>query len=159
MAIEFIDKRGKKTEPVVEQSEATVPAEDLDKATWKTYTFIVTMLRQQNGTIQAGKVIGIRGDDRLFSLDIPFAPVWSEGWDWTAIAKKRLDTYLGCECNEYGMCNLHTLLQSEWFREDSTRLTDIMQGVLPEALTKFIEQANALEALSKGIDPATRTPQ
>ena len=102
---------------------------------WSSYAFTVIMipLGQQGQVVTAGRCVGVRSDGAMATGDVIFPPIWKEGFDWTRLAKQRLDSYLLCQCSPGGYCGLHRG-DNPWFEEDMGKIQQQMMGPLPEAL-------------------------
>jgi hypothetical protein len=114
-----------------------IPAsEEAESAIWTSVAYtLCPKLNPQIGLVAvAGKACGIRSDGQAFwaTYDLPW--IYPQGFDWTAKAKERLDSFLECSCSiSTGACNFHRVAQEEWFREDELR-NHIRVEDIPSAL-------------------------
>ena len=112
-----------------------------------------------NGTgMFAGRAVGLRTDDHLFTADWMLPPVWEEGTSWQAEALKRLNTFRGCSCGPTGRCKFHgetcagNLGPGKWIEEDMQRLRKVSTTPLCEAL-EVLMKAEAARANSRIVTP------
>lgn len=112
-----------------------------------------------NGTgMFAGRAVGLRTDDALFTADWMLPPVWEEGLSWQAEALKRLNTFRGCSCGPTGRCKFHgetcagNLGPGKWIEEDMQRLRKVSTTPLCEAL-EVLMKAEAARANSRIVTP------
>ena len=86
------------------------------------------------------RAAGLRTDEILFTADYALPPVWEDGTDFTAEARKRLDTFKGCCCDGKSRCKFHgeampgPLGPGKWLEKDIERLQKIQNTPLPEAV-------------------------
>jgi len=111
-----------------------------EKHKWKSIGF--TAMFQQVGQAQLLMVraAGLRTDEMLFVADYAIPPVWTEGDDSTAEARKRLETFLACACDREGRCKFHGEkcpgpgVKGDWLQSDIERLARVQGSPLPEAI-------------------------
>lgn len=88
----------------------------------------------------AGRGVGLRTDEKVFTADWLFPPVWDEGLNWQGEVKKRLLTFKSCSCDRTGFCAFHAeacpgrMSPGKWMEEDMRRLKKVSETPLCEAL-------------------------
>jgi hypothetical protein len=108
--------------------------------TWKSVGYVVAFLPLGQNQVLMVRAAGLRSDGMLFTADYAMPPVWVEGTDFTAAARKRLETFKGCSCDERGRCKFHGEVcpgpagPGRWLEEDIKRLQAIQGQQLPEAV-------------------------
>lgn len=132
-AFTVVDKRGAAhvEAPVIVAPQAE---ENPDRSFWKS-TDLLVVLNQIEGQIMVlGRAIGLRSDDCLFCADWVFPPRWHTGIDWPKEARKRLDTFLNCDCTNNGPCVEHQFNIPQWMRADGERLNLLGREPLSEVM-------------------------
>ena len=113
---------------------------------WSSYAFTVIMIPlAQKQILTAGRCVGVRSDGPMATADVLFTPIWEEGFDWTRLAKQRLDSYLLCQCSPGGYCGLHRG-ENPWFEEDMLKIQQQSMGELPEALALLQKAEHARQS-------------
>jgi hypothetical protein len=139
---EIIDRRGKQTAPPPEEVKKPITADiafgAAVKHTWKNVGYAVVIMGINGNQCIAGRAIGLRSDGEPYMADYLFSPIWEEGFDWTAEARKRLDTFLGCACSDRP-CPSHELAMTAWMQGDINRINECSQKPVPEAIEMFID--------------------
>jgi hypothetical protein len=139
---EVVDRRGgKKAEAVaVEEIVPATPETTADKSSWEEIKYAIAwrpIPQNQPGPLQIiiiGRALGLRSDGLPFIADYWFSADYEDNRDWEAQAKKRLDTFLGCECNDYGPCGVHKMYFNQWVEADTQRLTLAGNKPVPRVL-------------------------
>lgn len=153
--IEVIDRRGsRKEEPaaamVVEASPE--PRAAGDRSSWKNIPknpgYMIALIPSNAGPIVVGRAVGLRSDEKCFIADFFLPQIYPEHFDWTAEARKRLDTFLGCECASGVQCAVHKIKQPEWIKNDTQRLELIGSSPVPEAIEVMVKAERARAASS-----------
>lgn len=126
------DRRGQPKEPRVETIAEPTPTGDTK--TWKSVGFMIAMAQGPQGIIVIGRAVGLRGDDNNFVADFILAPIYPEGFDWTKVARQRLETFLGCNCGAGKMCSTHRMYMQQWSEADADRLNRMSAEPMPECL-------------------------
>lgn len=132
------DRRGQKKEPRVDPIVSPPPGQPVDKSSWKSTAFVLIFLNSPNGPIPLGRAVGLRSDEELFVADWQMPPMWSEGTDWTKIARQRLDTFLNCQCGNRRICGTHELYIRNWQKADAERLQAMAAEPMPECLERHM---------------------
>lgn len=138
---EVIDRRGQKKEPreVVPDVSREAPAGDH----WRSVAYLTALMQGPQGQIIVqGRACGLRSDLLTFVADWVFPPVWNENIDWCGLAKKRLDTFLGCSCTSAGACAVHKLYLPQWMQQDADRLNRLAAEPVPEVV-EYMMRAEA----------------
>lgn len=151
---EIVDRRGSnKVEEV-----KTVVAEDKpelaqDRSGWKTgsLTYLLQITPIDGQPLIAGTAAAIRSDGNPFVANFLLEQLWSEGFRWESKAKKRLDTFLGCECANHSPCVRHRHLIQQWIQEDRERLAQASVKPVPEVVEVMIKAAQARQAAQPNI--------
>ena len=153
--IEVIDRRGsKKEEPaaVVVPAVEAVPGVAADKSSWKKIprnpAFMIVFIPSNAGPLVAGRAVGLRSDEKFFIADYFLPQIYPENFDWTAEARKRLDTFLGCDCASGAPCAVHKIQQPQWIKNDTQRLELIGRSPVPEAIEVMVKAERARAASS-----------
>jgi hypothetical protein len=144
---EFIDRRKDKKEspaPVVVAS----PEPTGDRSTWKNIGYMIVLIGSPNGPLVSGRAVGLRSDDKFFIADWFLPPIYPEHFDWTVESKKRLDTFLGCDCTNVAPCAVHKMYLPQWIKADTQRLELIGSSPVPEAVEVMIKAERARAASS-----------
>lgn len=152
-----IDRRGEariEEEPpkIIEPESPKAPTGS--KRVWTSQALIITLAPAgPQGFFVIGRAVGERQDGLLavadYLLSAPGAPLWDEKKDWVKEARRRLNTFLGCECTMTLQCNLHREVIRNWVAEDSARVNKIGAQAVPhciELLAK-VEQARRNPAI------------
>jgi hypothetical protein len=142
----FVDKRGQnnpiqeKPKPI-EESEDTRPVKD---RRWKSIAYVIAINQASDGSpIVLGKAFGLADDQNIFFADYLFGMRWEAGFDWTIDAKRRLDTFLQCTCDQKtGPCKYHRrMTNGGWLKEDHDRIREDGDRAVPEVL-EILSKAN-----------------
>lgn len=150
-SFDILDRRGgnKPEEPA-----APVKTEDFtDKSSWKEVAYGMTIAPINNALIICARAFGLRCDEKAFCADYWIAGKWTEGFDWTPIAKKRLDTFLGCSCNSAGACAIHQMYVKQWMEQDYQRMALEQQEEPPEVVKIFIKAEEARAKIAQRLAP------
>jgi hypothetical protein len=110
---------------------------------WRKVSFLICQAQSPMGILILGKAIGLRQDGLSCCSDYVLPPVFPEHLDWVKEARRRLNTYLGCECQNGVLCATHRNLIPNWQKEDFAKLTELSSKPAPEAVEAFIKQAQA----------------
>jgi hypothetical protein len=156
--MEIVDKRklGKPLPEVAEESESNnvLKFEEMRKIgepeqlyrgiprtkhEWKDVAFMIAFLNINGNQTISGRALGLRDDGRAFFADYLFTPVWEEGFDWTAVAKDRLDTFLNCGCQDGAACEMHEKTVQSWLVEGVNRIQAIGSQGVPPAVEAFMK--------------------
>lgn len=134
----FVDKRGQN------HAEEEAPAQPLEnsattinqKKIWKEVCYRFDIVRLKDGLGVVCVAVGERGDGKPFCASYLTHPLdINDGIDWKPLAKKRLDTFLGCDCSiSRGQCGLHRLNVAQWERVDEQRYMTISGRPIPRPL-------------------------
>jgi len=122
-----------------------------EKLEWKSIGYVAVFLPMGQAQVLMVRAVGMRTDERTFTADYAVPPVWEEGEDFVSEARKRLDTFKGCACDDSGRCKFHGEVcpghvgPGRWLEEDMKRLQSLQTRQLPEAVEVFMkaEQARA----------------
>jgi hypothetical protein len=152
---EVIDRRGQKKDPP-----APTPVIEIDKPeprtgdSWKDVAFLLIPIQMVPfGPLVLGKAVGLRQDELEFIADYVLNPFCTEdSEDWRVTAKKRLDTFLNCNCKRGHTCGTHHHYFEQWQKGDIQRLELMGQAKMPECLEVFFKAAQA-RANSKIVRP------
>ena len=143
----MIDRRGeKKPEQIVAKPEQAVKDSPEAKGAWDDVTYMVVLAQGPTGQIMVlGRAVGLREDGETFVADWIFPPLWQEGFRWEPEVKKRLDTFLNCDCTISGPCSIHKMYIPQWMQADTQRLNLLAAAPVPRALETLTkaEQARA----------------
>lgn len=141
---EIKDRRGeRKLDPVpvaklVDHLEAQLTSGD--KSTWLEVKAAIAPAQIQQPPpqpptlIMVGRVLGLRSDDLPFIADYWLSPDYDDCRDWEKQARKRLDTFLGCDCASHAPCGIHKMYIPQWQQADMQRLTLAGTKPLPRVL-------------------------
>lgn len=144
--IEIIDRRQNKehhAEPVVIEPEKA-------RGEWIEVVFYPVLVPQPDGSpMLFGRAAGLRGDDVPFVADVMLPPRWDAGYDWTVEARKRLDTFLECNCTSAGPCGVHQMYFKQWPEADMQRCSFIMQSPLPRVMEVIFTAERARQAAKR----------
>lgn len=153
------DRRGRRGEEVAAEPVGTVltitevVAEPSgSKSSWKDVAFMTAFAQSEQGILPIGRAVGVREDGRLFIADWLMPPHWRKGTDWMALAKARLDTFLGCDCNELGTCATHKVYVAGWVSSDTERINRLRSEPLPLAIETLM-RAEMARQQSKIVVP------
>lgn len=138
---EVIDRRGsKKPEPaaipVVEEKIQVTG----DRSSWEEVKYAIAwrpVPQSQPGPLQIiimGRALGLRSDGLPFIADYWMTPDYDDSRDWEKQSKKRLDTFLNCECNDFHPCAVHQMYFPQWVERDSQRLNLAGTKPVPKVL-------------------------
>lgn len=148
-----VDKRGQAHIETGKPKTIEAPATLGDKSTWKNVAYLVALIPGGQGNlIVAGRAVGLRSDGKPFVADYILPPVWPKDLNWTEQAKKRLDTFLGCDCNEHGPCAVHKVYLLQWVNADTQRLQLMASQPVPEAV-EVLMRAEQSRAQSRIVVP------
>ena len=144
--ITVIDRRGAAhvhSEPETPKPEPEKEEVRVGKRTWKSQGFMIVMAQGPQGVIISGRVVGLRGDGQLCVADYMFSPIVPEHEDWKKEARRRLNTFLGCDCKTGHQCHTHQIAIPNWTREDVERVKKSTQKNLPEAIEVMMKAEQA----------------
>ena len=97
---EIIDRRGEKKETPAPALVIEANAEpEGDRSSWKNVGYMIVLVPSNAGPLVVGRAVGLRSDEKFFIADWFLPQIYPEHLDWTVEARKRLDTFLGCECS------------------------------------------------------------
>jgi hypothetical protein len=125
---EIIDRRKDKKEtplPVVVEEPQPIG----DRSSWLEVKAAIapTQINQPHpqppALVLLGRVLGLRSDENAFIADYWLTPDYDDCRDWEAQARKRLDTFLGCDCSSHAPCAIHRMYIPQWQQADMQRLT------------------------------------
>ena len=125
---------------------------------WKSVGYVVAFLPLGQAQVLMVRAAGLRTDEQLFTADYAMPPVWEDGMDFTAEARKRLDTFKSCSCDKKGPCKFHAEVMpgavgpGRWLEEDMKRLQAMQGGQLPEAV-EVLMKVEAARAQNRVIVP------
>lgn len=146
----YIDRRGANKIFVPERVEPVVIDEKtgVTKGEWEDVAYMIVMIQLQPNQppMVAGRAVGLRKHDQKTCIaDYLFSPIWPSQLDWIKEGKKRLDTFLDCNCESNRPCSLHEINLPMWMRSDMDRLNTMASLPMPKALEALIrmEQAKA----------------
>jgi hypothetical protein len=146
---EIVDRRkDKKESPSLVVIPAEIPEQVGDKSTWKNVGYMIILIPSNAGPIVAGRAVGLRSDELCFIADYFLPQIYPEHFDWTGEARKRLDTFLGCECARGIPCAIHKMYVPQWVEADSQRLQLIGSSPVPEAVEVMVKAERARAASS-----------
>jgi len=124
----------------------TLPVKNSSERTWIEVAYTLLGKMSPYGLVAVvGKACGIRSDGQNFFAiyDLPW--IYPESFDWTNEAKKRLDTFLECDCSLINSpCAYHRLMMDQWMKEDELR-----NKILPEQVPKPLRQEMGPAQISK----------
>jgi len=132
-----VDRRKQKQEmestPVLTVEEVDHEPDESTKS-WKSIGYLIALIQGQNGILVSGRAVGLRGDGRPFVADYILPPIWPEKLDWIKEVRKRLDTFLGCQCKEHSSCADHKMYLGQWMSQDAQRIQMMSTQPVPEAI-------------------------
>lgn len=145
-AFTIVDKRGQNHNP---EPEKVTPIEIVGKGkkeTWKEIAYMMVIAQGSPGMLlMLGRAVGVRSDGKPFTADWLLFPLITDGTlDWRPHAKKRLDTFLNCECSiAHGTCSVHKLYLPQWMQQDQERYAQMgaKQVPLPLEILQKTEMA------------------
>ena len=140
---EVIDRRKYDKEDPVPVIIPAVPEPAADKSTWKNVGYMIVLIPSNAGPIVAGRAVGLRSDEKCFIGDFFLPQIYPEHFDWTTEARKRLDTYLGCDCAVGIQCALHKMYVPQWIKADTHRLELIGSSPVPAAVEAMVKAQRA----------------
>lgn len=126
--------------------------------TFKSVGYTLVQLNINGQGMFAGRAVGLRTDDGLFTADWMLPPVWEEGTSWQAEALKRLNTFKACSCDSRGRCKFHgeacagQFGPGKWIEEDMQRLRKVSTTPLCEAL-EVLMRAEAARQNQRIVTP------
>jgi hypothetical protein len=129
-----------------------------EKLSWKSVGYVVAFLPMGQAQILMVRAVGMRTDERVFTADYAFPPMLEEGQDFVGEARKRLETFLACSCDEGGRCKFHGETcpglsgPGRWMEDDIKRLRKIQSGPMPEAV-EILMKAEAARAQNRIVVP------
>jgi hypothetical protein len=138
---EFRDKRGDKKE--VPPTIALVASESKpagDRSTWLEVKAAISPAQIQQSPHQPpalvimGRVLGLRSDELPFIADYWLSADYDDCRDWEAQARKRLDTFLNCDCSSHSPCAVHKMYIPQWQTADMKRLALVGTKPVPRVL-------------------------
>jgi hypothetical protein len=144
----YIDRRGANKIWVPEKVEPLVVDEKTGavKGEWEDVAYMVVMIQMQRNQppMVAGRAVGLRKHDQKTCIaDYLFSPIWPSQLDWVKDARKRLDTFLDCDCGANAPCSLHQMNMPLWQKSDMERLNMIASMPLPKALEALMRMEMA----------------
>ena len=126
---------------------------------WRSVGYVMVKMPTAPGQeLMLLRAVGMRTDEGVFHADYALPPVWGEGEDYAAEAKKRLDTFLACSCDAGGPCKFHGEAiprpgrAGKWLEEDIKRLQKIQSDPLPEAV-EFLMRSEGARAQQRVVVP------
>jgi hypothetical protein len=135
-----VDRRGQNHTPEPEIIPEVRPASQ----TWEDVDYLYTLAQHpQFGMLMLGRAVGVRSDGKPFMADyVLFPRVTNNTIDWRPHSKKRLDTFLNCECSiAHGPCAVHKLYLPKWLEQDLER----MQRLSAEPVSRALEALHHAE--------------
>jgi len=142
--IEFKDRRGSNKEvpalTLVPAPEAN-PEPAADKSSWKNVGYMICPAQGPQGLLILGKACGLRQDGLSCFADYLFLPIEPEHFEWKKEARRRLNSFLGCDCTNSLQCHVHQIAINNWKKEDFERLEAFSKKPMPEAVEEFIKTA------------------
>lgn len=147
----MIDRRGsKKPEPAEKPLTIVEAPEPRGEGTWEEICYAVVLAQAPGGNIMVlGRAVGLRDDGEVFVADWILPPIWKEGTRWEQEAKKRLDTFVDCNCKHGGQaCVVHKMYLPQWAQQDTQRLELIDSEPVPKPL-EVLMKAEASRAAAK----------
>jgi hypothetical protein len=120
--------------------------------TWKSVGYLPVFLPVGGQQVLMIQAVGLRTDDRLFTANYALPPMWTEGDDYMAAAKDRLDSFKACSCDDHGKCKFHgeammsASAPGKWLEADLKRLKKFHETPMPEAV----------EVLMRGMQEAAQ---
>ena len=142
-AFTVVDKRGQNHAPtlIIETPPPETAEEQKSKRIWKSQGLMIVPMQGPYGLLIAGRAVGTRQDGVTLHADYIFPPVWSEHEDWVKKARRRLNTFLGCDCKTGHPCHVHQIAGENWMKEDIARLQQIQSQPLPECIESMMKAA------------------
>jgi hypothetical protein len=138
--IEVIDRRGgRKEEPSAAPVVIEAPEPVGDRSSWKSVAYMICLVPSNAGPLVAGRAVGLRSDQKCFLADYFLSQIYPENFDWTVEARKRLETFIGCECTGGVPCAIHREYVPQWIKADTQRLELIGSSPVPEAIEVMIK--------------------
>lgn len=142
-----VDKRGQahiETPAPVEYK-----AEKIKVQSWTDVRYKLALQQLPNQILlMLGQAVGLRSDGELCIVNYLMGKYLTEH-DWREVARKRLDTFLGCGCKMRIPCPVHRLQIQQWEHEDVLRVQMMETQALPPAL----------EALQRAERAQVQTPK
>ena len=140
------DRRGKGGDHKREELTVTeAPAAMGDKGRWEDVQYVIALMPTNDGrTMVLGRAVGLRADGSPFVADW-FLPqtAWAEDLLWQKQARKRLDTYLGCDCGYTAPCAIHKIYFEQWIKADRDRLQMEQAKEPPPAIVALFKAEQA----------------
>lgn len=142
---EVIDRR--RQNKVVVEDPVVVDTRDGDKSVWDgDVVDLIALMPQPDGAmVVMGRSIGLRGDGTPFCADYWFDMIWNREMDWTIKTRKRLDTFLGCDCVPRSPCSTHRMYLQQWIQQDIQRIRLGQSAPPPRALEVFMRAEMAAQ--------------
>lgn len=134
-SFELIDRRRNKEERNPEPVQE-VP-QNADE--WEDVGYLIVLIPSNWGPIVAGRAAGLRSDSKTFVADYFLPQIYPEHLDWTVEARKRLDTFIGCECSSSAPCAVHRMYLEQWLQADIQRIELIGNSPVPKAIEMFMK--------------------
>ena len=154
------------TSPAPELVKTAEPEPSGDKNIWVEVLYMWA-LQPVNPQVMIIKLraVGERGDGKPFIADVPLLPTPPEDMESLRDeAKRRLDTFLGCECTygAEGTCRKHRNLFREW--QEAFERQNLELGKLPvprclETLQKAEENHRRIQVASGALLQNGKLPQ
>lgn len=145
---EFVDRRGQnKVEEVKPEPVEEKPVSSDNRKGWKgEIEYVLQVIKMDGQILMAGMAAAIRSDGNPFTSNYLFEQRWSEGFRWEPKARKRLETFLGCQCDSHKPCVQHKMLIQKWLQEDRERLARAAVQPVPEVIELLSRAQQAREA-------------
>lgn len=140
---EVIDRRRDKKQDAAPLVLVESPEPTGDKTTWKNVAYMIVLFGSQGGPLVCGRAVGLRSDGKFFVADWIFPPIYPEHFDWTVESRKRLDTFLGCDCMSTAPCGVHKMYIPQWQEADGQRIALIGSAPVPEAVEVMMKAEQA----------------
>ena len=127
--------------------------------TWKSVGYVLATLPIGGQSVLMLQAVGLRTDEKLFTVNYALPPIWEEGADYTVAVKDRLDSFKACACDDRGRCKFHGEAMpgpggpGKWLEADMKRLGNIQNEPLPEAV-EILMKAVAEAANRRIVTPA-----
>jgi hypothetical protein len=145
-AFTIVDRRGQNHNPEPEPEKVVALEEGgkRKKQTWEEVVYQLVIAQAGQGVLlMVGRATGSRSDKKgPFVADYLLFPVVTDNtFDWRPHAKKRLDTFLNCDCTiAHGACAVHKLYLPQWMQQDQERYQRMASQPVPKTL-EMLHQA------------------
>lgn len=148
-----MDRRGQKKAEPVEVEKPIVSS--TDKSEWEEVKYAIAWRPiPSNGPLQIiiiGRALGLRSDGLPFIADYWLTADYDDNRDWEEQAKKRLDTFLGCECSSHAPCAIHRMYIEQWEKQDIHRSQLCGQKKVPKVLEVLHKAERARREAAQNI--------